>query len=246
MKRKDITLGIRMIALTAFALFVTTHVDAQFNWGNDEQSSDFHFPIYPYNSPAPRFHRSWWPYATYPLYNNYYNDYPPVHPVTINLKNLNHPVVPDYNPYANMYPWGTVLTDLSPAAVLATASASVSKENMSKKYYYDDGQFFFHLNNGYVAIPSPQGYIIPELPQDADKVPMQGADYFYFAGTFFQPVPGGYVVIPAPVGAIVYSLPPWAHVLGSEGEINGYELGTDIYQVVYYKGAKAYMVVQDR
>ena len=228
----------KIILVIAISLLSTLSTQAQFHFDND-QGGGFYLPLYPYDKPFPAHPYPWW--AQY-----YYSDYTPqVRPAVINLKNITHPVVPDYDSYANLYPWGTMLDKLPLGSIIATPSSSKAKRAVPNKYFYRGGQFFMQFDNGYLTVPSPVGYIIPSLPDGADKVPLGGTDYSYFAGTFFQPVPGGYVVVQAPVGAIVTNLPPWAQQLGEEGQINGYKLGTVIFQPVFYHGAKAFMVVQN-
>lgn len=57
-------------------------------------------------------------------------------------------------------------------------------------YYYYDGTFYEPGNDGYqVAVP-PVGATVPELPQQAQQISIDGTAYYEYNGVYYLPVTG--------------------------------------------------------
>jgi len=116
-----------------------------------------------------------------------------------------HPYIPFYYG-AYFHPFGFFTLGLSPYAY----SLGWGYPN----YWYDQGTYYQPYTdgnqNGYKAVPAPQGAAVNNLPSGYATINVNGGTYYYYAGTFYINGEKGFEVVPAPPGAVVYDLPEGA------------------------------------
>jgi len=116
-----------------------------------------------------------------------------------------HPYIPFY--YGSFFhPFGFFSIGLSPYAY----ELGMGYPN----YWYDQGTYYQPYTNGnqngYKAVPAPQGAAVNNLPNGYATINVNGGTYYYYAGTFYINGDKGFEVVPAPPGAVVYDLPEGA------------------------------------
>ena len=109
-------------------------------------------------------------------------------------------------------------------------------------YYYWLGHFYRRSGIDYEAVHPPYGIVVDDLPDDVERVEVEGRVYYYVDGVFYRPRSGGtYVVVSPPPGALVSYLPGDARRFeGPDGEV--FVARGAIYVAVERDGTTWYLV----
>ncbi len=114
------------------------------------------------------------------------------------------------------------------------------------QYYYNFGLFYVAFEGGYIVVPAPLGYTIPNIPYDAETIQYRGKKYNYYAGTFFIENPNNtYTTIKPPLGISVMELPPNCIMMNDANGMVLYRFGKTYYRPANWHGTLWYQVVHN-
>ncbi|MBR5784039.1 MAG: hypothetical protein IKY43_02595 [Bacteroidales bacterium] len=118
--------------------------------------------------------------------------------------------------------------------------------NTDVQYYYNFGLFYMDYEGGYIVVPAPIGYTVPNVPYDTQKIKYKNVIYNYYAGTFFlEQENGSYITVLPPLGISVSNLPPNSIMMNDGNGAVFYRFGKTYYQPVNYYGYLWYQVVRN-
>jgi hypothetical protein len=85
------------------------------------------------------------------------------------------------------------------------------------QFYYNNGLFYQQYDNGseYSIVEPPMGAVVPNVPQDAKSITIDGQQYYELNGVYYQPVTNN-------DGSVAYK------IVGKDGELNTNQ-GDDVY-----------------
>ncbi|MCM5663724.1 DUF6515 family protein [Galbibacter mesophilus] len=152
-----------------------------------------------------------------------------------------------YHPFRPFYwgpiwhPWGFFV------ASLATTAIIVSIENDANEYYYDQGNYYNKVEDGYTVIQAPVGATIKVLPDGYEVVEQGGSgsttNNYYYGGAYYEKTGDGYTVVPPTAGTIVENLPEGAEEV-RVGDQTYVKYGETYYQPVQVDGKNMYEVAE--
>jgi hypothetical protein len=119
---------------------------------------------------------------------------------------------------------GLVFITVALFATIAASSTAYTYGNVSYYHYNPWYRKVLHDGEeGYALSGAPVGHRSDSLPDDAEKVDVDGKTYFYADWSFWQKTSdGGYVVVDAPIGAEVSTIPEEA-AKNTEGDVVLYQ-----------------------
>jgi Family of unknown function (DUF6515) len=130
---------------------------------------------------------------------------------TVGAPRVYHPVVARHAQvhYASHPRWG--------ASVTTVPVGAMSVRYRRNPYYYHDGVYYSHRDNGYVVVRPTRGLRVTVLPSGYRTINFGPRNYYYYYGTYYTRDNSGYVVVEPPVGAVVDSLPDGYDVTNING-----------------------------
>lgn len=114
------------------------------------------------------------------------------------------------------------------------------------QYYYGEGLFYIYNQGGYVVVPAPIGYTVPDIPYNARKVAYRNVTYYYYSGNFFIKNQNNYyTTVEPPVGLILSEIPRNSTMQNNGNGDILFRYGNTYYQPLYVYGMMYYRIVNN-
>jgi hypothetical protein len=68
-----------------------------------------------------------------------------------------------------------------------------------RPFFYDRGVFYRRRLLDYVVVPAPIGAVVREVPEECEKVVINGVTYLNYDGVYYKSGPSGYTVVSIPI-----------------------------------------------
>lgn len=116
----------------------------------------------------------------------------------------------------------------------------------NSQYYYGSGIFYIYNQGGYVAVPAPIGYTVPDIPYNSKKIIYHNEPYYYYSGNFFiENQNNYYTTVEPPVGMTISEVPQNSIMQNNGNGDIVFRYGHTYYQPIYVYGMIYYRIIHN-